>query len=265
MLLGCSATAADDSIAPVDEASADVVSVSNLIGEYRDGRGRFASLTLSQATEGGKKTNQFQAEVIVQCVTAPCPTQPMKGKWFARQKSLTLYPESGSSETYSAELANSKLTLENARGTQIGELTKVGSAGPSEYGDILSKHGVPRMSVNIDPAEVARQPGSVPFAQVFEQALGLFLGDPEGLPQNTEVFADELSDRCPDQDFSLCLANDPGARVTLRSVDEGRAPQSEDPKNAWILEFFVDHFTDHVYYVVVDKKGKEPAYIYAFN
>lgn len=55
--------------------------------------------------------------------------------------------------------------------------------------------------------------------------------------------------------------------VEIRLLNDGddSAPQGEDPKDAWVFAFFVGDFTDHGYSAVIDKKGQQAPYVYAFN
>ncbi|MDF2695658.1 MAG: hypothetical protein K0S65_4041 [Labilithrix sp.] len=265
---GCAADASDEEVAPVDEATDDVVSVSKLLGQYIEGQGRYASLSLSQVTENGRRTNRYEGKQIVQCTRAPCPTVAVHGKWFASKTSLTLYPEGQPRESYKAALDGTKLTLTNAQGVHIAELTKAVPA-PNGVGAALQKHGVPNMRVEIDAAEIAKQasaPGvTVSFDAAIDQALELFLTDQGALRGTTDEFADDLQEECgANTDLVLCLANAPRTYIRLQKLEDETAPGGESANEAWVFVFFVEDFTDHGYFAVIDKKG-QGAHVYAFN
>jgi hypothetical protein len=265
---GCAADTADE-IAAIDESTADVVSVSKLIGRYESGTGRFASLTFSQVAEGGRRSNRYEGKQIVQCTRAPCPTTAVSGKWFAAGSSLTLYPTNQPRESYKATLSGTSLLLEDAAGTDIAELTKVIPAAGG-IAEALAKHGVPNMTSEIDEAEADKQgaaPGVVvSFADALDKALEMFLTDESALRGNVAEFEDDLREECgAAADLVLCLANAPRTTIRLMTLEGDTAPWGDDPKEAWVFEFFVDDFTDHGYYAVIPKNGDAGAHVYAFN
>ena len=268
---GCAADTSDDEIPAIDESTEDVVSASKLVGEYGEGRGRFASMALRQLTEGGRRTNRFEAQQIVQCVQAPCPTVAVSGKWFARSGSLTLYPEGQPRETYKVTLDGRKLSFTDARGVRVAELERRIPA-PGGVTEALARHGVPRMKAEIEEVEVAAQEGAqgveVKFPEAFDQALELFLSDTEGgLPSTVAEFEDDLREECGQgADLVRCLANSPSTSVRLQKRSDDTAPYGEGAEASWVIVFSLSHFTDHGYFAVVPKKhGGEAPYVYAFN
>jgi hypothetical protein len=258
----------DGSLDPIGEGNADVVSAQKLAGVYKDGEGQLSALNLAQVEVEGRKTNRYEAERIVQCVRAPCPTVTIKGKWFARDDTMTLYPDSGFRETYRVKLEGRKLALFDADDVLVAELTRQIPA-PAGIQEILARHGVPEMRSEIDGNELdaqERAPGlEVKFSEAFDAAVKLFLTEESGLAGNAFEFEDELREECGDNaDLVRCLANSPRTSVSLMKRDE-TAPDGESPRSAWVITFFVDDFTDHGYYAIVPKKRGEAPYVYAFN
>ncbi len=267
LVTGCAADTTDE-IAAVDEATADLSSVSKLLGQYAEGSGRYASLSLTQVTENGKRVNRYVGKQVVQCVRAPCPQVDVGGRWFASASSLTLYPNGQPRESYKVKLEGTKLTLSNAQGVSIAELNKV-VAAPPEIASALQRHGVPNMKVDIDPAEIAAQAAEagelMPFATALDSALEMFLTDDAALKGTTQEFADSLTEECgSNTDLVRCLANSPRTKIHLMTRASDGAPEGESVSDAWIFEFFVDDFTDHGYYAIVPKTDDMP-YVYAFN
>lgn len=266
-LAGCAVDEASEIVA-VDEGTADLSAASKLLGEYGSGRGRYASLSLTQETVNGKRVNRFAAKQIVQCVKAPCPTLDVGGKWFAKDSTLTLYPTDAPRESYKFSQTGEKLTLKDAKGVAIAALEKVVPAAPN-VASALKKHGVPNMSVEIDSAEVAKQsfaPGvKVKFDSALDKALDLFLTSDEALRGNVGEFEDDLKEECGAKaDLVLCLANDSRTSIRLAKLGEDSAPYGETANEDWVFVFFVDDFTDHGYYAIVPKDGGA-ASVYAFN
>jgi hypothetical protein len=264
---GCAADT-EEELSPVDEASADLVSVNKLLGRFEEGRGRYASLVFSQKLEAGRKVNRFEGKQVVQCVTAPCPQVDVSGKWFARSSTLSLYPENGPRETFKANIVENKLTLDNAQGVRVGELTKAIPA-PNDVATALNKHGVPNMKVEIEQAEVALQaskPGvTVSFADAVDKAIELFLTEEDGLRGTTGEFAEDLAEECGgNTDLVRCLANAPRTSIRLQKLTDETAPYGDDAKDAWVFVFYVDDFTDHGYFSVIAKDGSG-SYAYSFN
>ena len=268
LVSGCSGSADLEDLAPIDEATDDVVSVSKLLGSYSEGRGLYASISFTQTKVSGKKQNRFEAKRIVQCVTAPCPAVDVSGRWYTRSGTLSLYPEGGSTETYKTKLVDRTLTLSNKSGLEIAKLTKAIPA-PTDVPAILAKHGVPKMRVEIDPNEVTNQASATgvttKFAAALDKSLGLFLTEASALKGTANEFADDLQSECGSTDLVRCLANAPRTSVRLLGLSDDTAPHGESAAASWVFVFFVDDFTDHAYFAVVPKKGNEAAYVYAFN
>ncbi len=268
-LSGCGGAGEDSELAPVEESQDELQTASKLVGDYTDGRGRYASLSLLQVSERGRKVNKFDAEQIVQCVRAPCPTIKLAGKWFARGSDLTLYPEGRDRMTFRVKLDEGKLTLKDSRGVDVAELTKAVPAPPGVE-DILSRHRVPNMSVKIDQAEVdAQQRASgvtVKFKDALDKAVELFLTDREGLKGVLEGMEDDARSQCSGQtDLVRCIANSNETSVSLLKRSDESAPQGETAADGWVIVFFTGGFTDHGYYAVISKTQAGEGSIYNFN
>jgi hypothetical protein len=271
---GCSASPAGDGedLPPVAEGSDDITAHAKLLGSYEDGRGRFASLALDQTTIGGKRKNLFVASEVVQCVRAPCPPLEVKGSWYARGTTLTLYPASGPSLTYKATLQGDRLTLVDARGTEIAQLTKKPPA-VAGVAEALRKHGVEKLRASIDGKEVTAQGAAagvtVTFADAVDKAIGLFLSDESGLAgyvaEMDPSWLDDVS--CGSAPAGAkrvtCVAN-ASASLSLLARRDTTPPHGETTTDAWIF-VFSDGLSDDGYYAVVPKKGNEAPYIYNFN
>jgi hypothetical protein len=268
-LSGCGGAGDDPELSPVEESQDELQTAAKLVGDYTEGRGRYASLSLLQVSERGRKVNKFEAEQIVQCVRAPCPTMKLAGKWFARGSDLTLYPEGRDRMTFRVKLDEGKLTLKDARGVDVAELTKAVPA-PSGVEEILSRHRVPNMKVQIDQAEVdAQQRASgvmVKFKDALDKAVELFLTDEQGLKGNIQGMEDDVREQCSGQrDLVRCIANDPQTSVSLLKRSDESAPQGETAADGWVIVFFTSSFTDHGYYAVISKSQAGEASIYNFN
>jgi len=267
-ITGCSADRSEAALTPIAEGTDDVVSASRLHGDYVDGQGRFASLSLARISEGGKTENRFEGAQIVQCVRAPCPTIAITGRWFASADVLTLYPEGAERETYRASLDGPKLTLSDGNGTAVAELIRARDADPS-IATVLAKYGVPEMTVDIDQAEADAQATAplvtVPFENAFDLAMKMFLEDEMGL---SGMFMDlEIPEPCAADPAkaAVCLANRRDTSVSLLTRADGGAPDGETAADTWIFSFHVGSFTDHAYYAVIEKHREEAHYIYNVN
>jgi hypothetical protein len=258
---------ADDDLAPVGESSDDITAAARLAGDYDQGQGRFASLSLVRTSVGGKLRNSFTAESVVMCVRAPCPTVPLHGRWFARGATLSLYPEGNPAETYRAKLDGDALTLSDAHGTAIASLTKR-LPMPDGVAEALAKYGVEKMRVSIDAAEVEAQGkgAKVPFASAVDSALDLFLTDEAGISGFTSELEPEEADEmgCGGKKnlaLAKCVTNS-GGSISLMARGES-PPDEGSVDEAWIFELS-DGQTDYGYYAIVPKNGDD-AWIYAFN
>jgi hypothetical protein len=269
-LSGCSAGSEESSLTPVAEGTDDITAASKLVGDYEDGRGRFASLNLQQIGEAGKPANVFTSEVIVQCVMAPCPTLTVKGKWFASSDVLTLYPEGRERETYRAVLDGQTLTLSDDAGLAIARLVKARAVNPV-IAEVLSKYGVPKMTSTIVASEIDRQAAeegvTKPFAEAFDEAVKMFLEDEMGLSGMIGGLEDGVPEECGEDltKATLCMANRADTHVNLMPLDGTTPPEGESARAAWIIEFSVGSFTDHGYYAIIDKRGAQGSYMYSFN
>jgi len=271
VLAGCGADSqSDDDFAPIADGSDDITAASKLVGDYDKGAGRFVSLSLTQIVEAGKTKNVFVGQVQVQCVRAPCPTHALKGKWFARNKTVTFYPEKAAAETYVASLADGKLTLKDSKGVAIAELTKKLPlvAGVAEA---LKKHGVEKLETTIDAPEVDAQGkgATTPFAKAVDTAIDLFLSDESGISgYASEIDASDLSDLgCKGKtgrELSKCVTNANGATMRLMKRSDSGPPEDGSVSADWVFEFS-DGATDYGYYAIIPKKGSEKPYIYNFN
>ncbi len=266
VLVGCSE--GGSGIDPVEEGTAEVSAASKLVGSYKEGKGKLSSLTLAQPEVEGRKTNRYELEQFVQCVRAPCPTLTVKGKWFARGETITFYPDHGARETYRVALEGRTLSLADDDEVVVAELVRQIPA-PTGIVETLAKYRVPEMRSEIDGNEVdAQERGrgiEVKFAEAFDTGVRLFLTQESGLAGTALEFEDDLREQCGDQtDLVRCLANSPRTSVSLMALRES-APGGESPRDAWILTFFVDDFTDHGYYAVVPKRRGEEPFVYAFN
>lgn len=272
LAVACSSSSASEDLDPVDEATADVVSASKLVGEYHQGRGRFATLSLQRNRENGRLVNRFEAQRFLQCAETTCPTVTVKGRWFARGSSFSLYPENEPRETYRASLAqeDEKLTLSNAQGVKIVELVRKPVLS-AEIEQILAEKGIPKMTVDISAPDLAAQsatPGvEVPFGEAFRTSIDLFLHDEAALSSTVAEFEDEVREHCgAEVDLVLCIANSPDSSVYLHKIGDETAPDGESAEDAWVFSFFAGNLTDHGYFAIVPKKRSGGgAYIYAFN
>lgn len=269
--VGCASPSADpDDLAPVGEGDGEMTSVSALVGSYGEGKGRFASLVLAQTTEGGTRRNTFEAEQIVQCVRAPCPTVNVKGRWFARGTTLSLYPEGDAALTFRTKIQGDSLVLSDKNGTAIAELVKQPAAVPG-VAEALAKYGVSKMKVKIEPSEVNAQAGAPgvtkKFAEAVDTAVSLFLHDAESGLASWVAEQDpadlEACGREPAGEKRVACVANTGASVRLLGRSES-PPGEGDVATEWVL-VFSDGRSDYGYFAIVPKKGNGAASIYAFN
>jgi hypothetical protein len=239
-------------------------------GSY-EGRGEIVALTLEQTPDHGTVKNTFKATRVVQCVRAPCPEQPLEGRWFARSPTLKLYA-AGTTLSYRYSLDDGKLVLKDAAGHVLSELDKRPpvSAGIT---DALARHGVSRMKVTIPADEIAKQTrygGSVDFDKAIDEALTDFLendSDPESpLGLIDQLEDDDACKKSTAKASVKCLLDSPDAELTL--VTESTAadlPETIDVRKNWVLSLYLQNFTDHGHWAVVDRSGHEPTYDFNFN
>lgn len=268
-VLGC---AGQDTQSDEVEAVAqdDVTSVAALVGSYQKGRGIFAVLDLTQVEEGGKKKNRFTADRVEQCASASCPSETVRGSWFARAGRITFYYDDGEQLSAYVRLDERELTLKNARGTVIASLEKAIDGAPG-LDAVLARYGVPEMTVEITEEQIAEHgEAKVGFHEAFDAAVDLFVNDGEGLSgvageMSLEDFAPYCGERAPASfgEGVLCIANRSSTVVRLYAPDADTPPGGDSPSESWVFEFFAD-FSDHGYYAVIAKDGSS-ASIYAFN
>jgi len=260
----------DDALAPVAEGTNDITASSKLAGDYADGKGHFASLSLARKIVSGKTQNAFAAKVIVQCVRAPCPAIDMKGRWFAHGTTLTLYPENESAVSYTAKLDGTTLTLSDSHHTALAELTKQ-AAIPKSVTDALAKYGATKMKTTIAQADIDAQssPASkVSFASAVDTAVKMFLTDEAALPGYIpDMDADEIAQlgckSATKADMPKCIANAAGASIRLMAKDES-PPEDGDVAKDWVFELS-DGMSDYGYYAVIPRDGAGEPQIYSFN
>lgn len=144
--------------------------------------------------------------------------------------------------------------------------------------DVLIKHQLNGLKVNYDMAtlESAETDDMFSYLDALDMALESFLSDnsnPESplgiIPEAMESYRGNESK--PKQHLSklieliniggsLCMPDIEGASEKCFYAEEG-----EDVENNWIFLLQIPELSDHLFWAIVPKDGKEKVYNYGFN
>lgn len=272
-LSACAATTDEaDNGGDVDvESVADELKASAIAGEYQLGQGMFTNLSLRRERQAGHLRNFFDADQVVQCVRAPCPTVHLSGKWYAARNFLQLSPEGQPRIVFKAKLAGKSLTLSNSQGIELAKLTKV-EPRTGGIDALLAAKGIPRISVDLPADEAARQgaahPSAVAFEAALDKALESFLtdaDDPESpLGLVSDLDADDACKKATDAESLRCFLDTPSAELGMLKMGES-AEYGEKVQDAWIFTLSIPHQSDHGHWAIVDRAGNAATYNYGFN
>lgn len=270
---GCS-SASEDDVALADGAGEEVKAGDPILGAY-EGTGIFPALELVRASNG-KQT--FTAKQQVQCITAPCPAAPLDGTWGVRKgNTLRLTVSGGSVLSYGYTLSADGRTLVLSNdGNQVAKLTKKGGSSNGSLATTLAKHGVPNLTIEVDPNESAAQatahPGSVTFEAAVDRALTAYFsstGDgPIELTKNA-IENEWVSGACAGisdaKKATVCLVNNAGSTLNILPRGES-SPQGDEIEQNWVFALWIadEGWGDHGVYAVVPRDGS-PAWTFTFN
>lgn len=129
--------------------------------------------------------------------------------------------------------------------------------------DILNDAEMPQLEARFTLADLAQQDewyhSPLPGAEALKIALQVILHDTHTL-------------RCPmsivgSRDELLNALNRHSAKLYLVSEgnDDLKPQWGEKVEHNWIFCLYLPHISDHLYFVVIDRRGARAPYVYGFN
>jgi len=129
--------------------------------------------------------------------------------------------------------------------------------------DILYAAQMPHLNARFMSADLALQeewyPSTLPGAEALKIALQIILHDTQ-TPKSPMSIAGS-------RDALLNALNIKGAKLYLVSEgnDDLKPQWGEKVEHNWIFCLYLPHLSDHLYFVVIDRRGLRDPYVYGFN
>lgn len=150
---------------------------------------------------------------------------------------------------------------------------------PATTEAILEAYGVKGMTVNLDPAEVARQTqlaNAVPFHSALLLAIDSFQNDAEDAESPHALMVEEVldalglpwSNTLPPHVSALTVTR---IRTFMRQGSLRLLATTEEPEGGepvagnWIFSLDMSDYSDHGHWAVIDRAGRKAVYNYGFN
>lgn len=153
---------------------------------------------------------------------------------------------------------------------------KSGEAGKLHAGarQIVSEEfGLTNMTLDIPASEVEYQSAAsknkVSFEDALRAALRSFMEDsadlesPLGIIQNG--YKDTSKKEQKEMLFKYMNQQSTSLKLITPNTDVGYPEKRESIQENWIFYLYIESLSDHLYWAIIDRSGKRPAYNYGFN
>lgn len=135
----------------------------------------------------------------------------------------------------------------------------------AHFQDLKAEAGMPNLSITFSTSELleqARQYSSnITGYEALKIALQVLLTDSDSPETPLSLFSEAGED-------VLLGLNRSSAELFLvhaDNLDRFKPEHGESIQHSWIFCLSLPDFSDHLYWIVVERNGNRPAYVYGFN